>query len=253
MMICNENSCTGCMACMAICHVGAITCTQDKQGFFHPDINTKKCIECHICQKVCPSNVQVKYERTTSIFACWQSDETRRWNSTSGGAFLTIAEKFIQDGGIVYGAALDKEFVVRHTRTSTLEEVQKLSGSKYVQSDTHKCYQKVRNDLLTGTKVLFSGTPCQVSALKNFLRKEYDNLYCIDIVCHGVPSPMVFRDYLQYITKQHTSKIKKLNFRYKKPCWSVFSMKIDFENGDTYQASKFQDPFLHFFLAGGVI
>lgn len=251
MLICEKESCSGCMACASVCSKNAIHPVEDEHGFIHPQIDELQCVGCGKCAKVCPVNVQNKYDETKEIYACWQLDEKKRFEATSGGAFMTIAEKFINDGGVVYGAAFDKNFVVRHVRAESSEQLTQLRGSKYVQSDTYGIYEAVKKDLQNGIKVLFSGTPCQVAALKNYIGKGIEKLYTIDIVCHGVPSPRVFREYLSAIKEKYGDKIEHISFRYKKPCWSVFSMEIQFQDGREYMADKFEDPFLYFFLAGG--
>lgn len=250
MHICEKESCTGCMVCASVCNKNAIHPIEDEHGFIHPQVDELLCVSCGRCAKVCPANIQNKYEQTKEIYACWQLDEKKRLEATSGGAFMTIAEKFISDGGVVYGAAFDKDFVVRHIRAANAEELVKLRGSKYVQSVTYGIYESVKKDLQCGIKVLFSGTPCQVSALKNYLGKDAKNLFTVDIVCHGVPSPMFFSDYLQNIRGMYSKRISAINFRYKKPSWSVYSMKLLFEEGSMYLKSKFRDPYLYMFSSG---
>lgn len=251
MKICDRDSCTGCMACASVCSKNAIKAVEDSHGFTHPVVDSDRCINCGSCVKVCPTNTQPKYKKTEEVYACWQLNKKKRFDATSGGVFMTIAEEFIASGGVVYGASFDENFVVRHTRIKSLENLKKVRGSKYVQSVTYGIFETVKSDLLTGTRVLFSGTPCQVAALKNYLGKEYKELYTIDIVCHGVPSPKVFREYLSNIKDKYRQNIASINFRWKRPSWSVFSMRICFTNGEEYRANKFKDPFLYFFLAGG--
>lgn len=250
MVICDKESCTGCMACASVCNKNAIIPIEDDYGFIHPYVDEDVCVSCGRCAKVCPVNVQLKYKQTDKIYACWQLDEKKRFEATSGGAFLTIAEKFIADGGVVYGAAFDDDFVVRHIRVNNADGLIRLRGSKYVQSATYGIFESVKADLQNDIRVLFSGTPCQVSALKSYLSKDFEGLYTIDIVCHGVPSPSVFRDYLAAIKEKYKKEITSVNFRYKNPCWSVYSMRIQFMDGQEYMADKFKDPFLFFFLAG---
>ena len=239
------------MACASVCQKNAIRPLEDEHGFIHPQVDEAQCINCGKCARVCPAIIQNKYKQTRAIYACWQLDEKKRFEATSGGAFMTIAEKFVADGGAVYGAAFEEDYVVKHIRVDNSENLTKLRGSKYVQSVTYGIFESVKKDLQSGIKVLFSGTPCQVSALKNYLGKDNEKLYTIDIVCHGVPSPKVYREYLSYIEEKYCEGIDSINFRYKKPSWSVFSMKIHFIDGRKYVANKFKDPFLYFFLAGG--
>lgn len=251
MEICNKQNCTGCLACLDVCKKEAIRCIHNEQGFMYPVVDDNLCVGCNQCKKVCPANNPVKNAKTDYIYAAWNKNNVTRLQATSGGVFLLLARQIIIQGGVVYGAAFDENFRVKHKRVDNVEGLKKLSGSKYVQSDTKGIFEKVKGDLVSGKAVLFSGTPCQVSALKSFLGKEYTNLICIDLVCHGVPSPLVFRDYLNELSTKYESEPAIINFRHKEPCWSVFSMRIMFRNGEVYQASKFRDPYLYFFLAGG--
>ncbi len=251
--ICDFSTCTGCRACEQSCPKKAITFREDIKGFLYPVINQELCIDCGVCKKNCVVHEQHKWDEKGEVYACWNRNRKMRRESTSGGVFRLLGEKMLKQGGVVYGAAFDQNFVVRHKRIDNIKELPVLLGSKYVQSDLGSVYLDVKKDLEDGKGVLFSGVPCQVAGLKNYLKKEYDNLLCVDILCHGVPSPLVFRDYLQYMQKCYQSKIKKINFRYKKPGWTVFSMRIDFVSGKKYIRSKFRDPFLGFFSVGGEI
>ena len=249
--ICDYNACTGCRACENVCSQKAITFHENIKGFSYPKISVDLCINCGMCKKNCVVNYQHKHLEKGKVYACWNVNKKERLDSTSGGIFRLLSEKILDEGGIVYGAGFDNNMVVHHMRIEEKKNLYKLLGSKYVQSDIKGIYQKVRADLENGKKVLFSGVACQVSALKNYLKKDYDNLLCVDILCHGVPSPLVFRDYLKYMEKKYKSDVQKVNFRYKRPGWSVFSMRLDFKNGQKYIKSKFKDPFLSFFSSGG--
>lgn len=251
MKICEETLCTGCLACEDICGARAISVQKNKQGFEYPNIDDTKCVNCGRCASVCPVNVQKKNVATQIPLACWNNNSKERISATSGGIFTTLAKKIVEDGGIVYGAAHNQEMKVVHTRIDTKDDIFRLRGSKYVQSETHHIYSAVKQDLALGKKVLFSGTPCQVAALKNFLGKDYGNLLLVDIMCHGVPSPLIYADYKTWLEDKYKSKIRKINFRYKKPSWTVFSMRVDFENGKKYIASKYDDPYHCFFSLGG--
>lgn len=250
MIICKEDACTGCMACISVCAKSAVTIVYDNAGFAHPQISEAKCVGCKRCQQICPVINQNKNKTIGQIYAAWQKNESERLAATSGGVFTIIAKKFIEDGGVVYGAAFDEDNVVKHIRADTMTDLLCIRGSKYVQSDTSAVYERVAYDLKSGTRVLFSGTPCQVSALKSYTKHQVD-LFCIDIVCHGVPSPRVFKDYIENLNYKYHSKAEKINFRFKSPGWSVFSMLIQFQNGAEYISSKFKDPYLGLFLAEG--
>lgn len=253
MEICNNSACTGCLVCVDTCATGAISVQINAQGFNVPSVDEAKCVGCNRCKAVCPVNEQKKNPMAKTVYAGWVKNKSARLAATSGGLFTILAKKFIASGGVVYGAAYVDNMNVAHIRVDREQDVERLRGSKYVQSNTYSIYHLVRQDLNSGRRVLFSGTPCQVGALKNYIGNADDNLICVDIMCHGVPSPAFFSDYRKSLEIQYGSKMKKLNFRYKKPNWTVFSMKADFENGSKYMASKYQDPYLCFFSLGGGI
>ena len=249
MKICEDSLCTGCLACVDACKKNAISVKKDFQGFSYPLINNDVCVHCNTCISVCPVNKQKKNKMASFPYACWDENKQERKAATSGGVFTCLAKNIISNGGVVYGAVYDFDMRVIHERICSLDEANRSRGSKYVQSDTLHIYKKVENDIKKGMKVLFSGTPCQIAALKNYLGKEYDNLLLIDIMCHGVSSPLVYDDYLEWLEEKKKSKLCGLNFRYKKPGWSVFSIKADFCNASPYISSKFEDPYLIFFLS----
>lgn len=249
MEICNNLECTGCMACLDICKHNAIKQVIDKNGFVFPKIDKEKCVSCKQCQKICPVNNQYKNTKSSIVLACWNNSKKIRISSSSGGVFFLLAEAVIKSGGIVYGAALNENLYIEHQRITSLSDIKNIQGSKYVQSNTKGIFKLVKNDLENDKIVLFSGTPCQVSGLKTYINKKYPKLICIDLVCHGVPSPQLFTDYIHYITQKYNKPPKNIIFRYKKPNWTVSSMKIDFVNKQSYISSKFNDPYLSFFLS----
>ena len=231
--ICNLDKCCGCNACINICPKQAITIAYNEKGFSYPVINQSLCTNCGLCQKICPSLNKKPTITPLKIFACKNKDENIRNNSSSGGTFQELSNLFINENGHVYGAAFSKKNIVEHIKVSTQEELIKLRGSKYVQSDIKNTFKEVIYDLKDNKKVLFSGTPCQVKALSDYPKSNSENLLLVDIVCHGVPSPKIFEDYKIFLEKQYNSKIIKINFRYKTNNM-VQNMKIDFENGQTY-------------------
>ncbi len=212
-----ETACYGCQACAQICPVSAISMVPDEEGFLFPQIDTDKCIECNLCEKTCPTQESVAKPLfnaiPTNVDAAWEKDFDARLESTSGGAFYIFGKKWIEDGGVVYGADFDDKLHVRHCKAVTIEELQRQRGSKYVQSDLSGILKAVRTDLKAGIKVLFSGTPCQVAGLRAFLKKDYPNLICIDLVCHGVPSPLIFLEHLKYVEKTSGKQIVDYKFR----------------------------------------
>ena len=215
-----ESACYGCHACASVCPVKAIEMIPDKEGFLFPTIDPDKCIECGLCERTCPTQEEVFDSLINltpeTVDASWEKDFDSRLSSTSGGVFYILAKKWIDNGGVVYGAAFDGQLRVKHVRTHNLEALKNLRGSKYVQSDLSELFPIIKKDLANGLNVLFSGTPCQVGGLRAFLKKEYDNLLTVDLVCHGVPSPMMFSCHIGYIEKLYNKKLVDYKFRYKK-------------------------------------
>lgn len=243
-----ESECCGCSACSNICPKNAITMEPDEKGFAYPKISSDKCIECGLCKKVCPiTNHHTSEIQEQHAYALKHKDEKIRKASSSGGAFYEIALKVINKGGRVYGAAYDENFVVKHIGVSDKNGLEKIMKSKYVQSDMGNVFSEVKSDLENDIPVLFSGTGCQVQGLRNFLGKEYDNLLCVDIVCHGVPSPKLFADYLSFMENKYKSKITSVNFRGKAIKNKVQDMLITFENGKRYSEIPSIDSYYSFF------
>lgn len=193
----DKTKCCGCNACASRCPKQCITLQEDAEGFRYPVIDMALCIDCGVCERVCPV-IHPGEERTPlQAFAAVNPNETIRMQSSSGGVFTILAEQIIAEGGVVFGAAFDDNWEVHHTYTETKEGLEVFRGSKYLQSRIETAYQDAERFLKNGRKVLFSGTPCQVAGLKRYLRKGYDNLLAVDFICHGVPSPKVWRKYLE--------------------------------------------------------
>ena len=203
----NQYNCCGCTACENICPKQAITMQPDNLGFLYPQIDDSKCIDCGLCVKTCNFSDNYKTIQSNNypiIFAVRSNKTEELQKSQSGAAFFELAKTFIQCGGIVYGAALTFDFSVKHIKVETLEELDKLRMSKYTQSRLTTILQQVRTYLQNGNKVLFSGTPCQVSGLNSFIPERLkEKLTTIDLICHGVPSPSVWKEYIKYIEKKH--------------------------------------------------
>lgn len=195
--IVNKQDCCGCSACVQQCPKQCISLQEGEDGFLYPIVNLVDCIECGLCEKVCP--VIHPYERRTPLhtYAAINNDEEIRLQSSSGGVFTLLAEMVIDEGGVVFGARFDENWQVTLDYTETKDGIAAFRGSKYVQARVANTYKQCEQFLKAGRKVLYSGTPCQISGLKHFLRKEYDNLLAVDFVCHGVPSPLVWREYLK--------------------------------------------------------
>lgn len=245
----NKYNCCGCTACASICAHDAITMTPDGLGFLYPKVNLELCVNCGLCDKVCQfHNNYNRYDNYDSPLA-YQfrlSQDEQLKKSQSGGAFFAIADKFIADGGVVYGAAFTDTWRVTHQKASDKQTLSVLRMSKYVQSDLRGVFRQIKDELKNGVRVLFSGTACQVAGLKayipNLLRK---NLFCIDIVCHGVPSPKIWEDYLAYLQKTRGSQIVKACFRDKRFGWHGARESFLFENGK--EEFRSTSNYLYFF------
>ena len=206
--ICEQNKCTGCGMCTNICPEQAIKLKEGLHGFVFPIIDESLCINCGLCEIKCPSNLEKQCRSTVQeVYAAWNHDKKVRKESSSGGIFTLIAEKLLEEGGVVAGVAWDEQFHPHHVMCDNVNDLEKLRGSKYSQSNTGDIYRIIKHELSTGRKVLFSGTPCQNAALKSYLGKDYYNLFMVDLVCHGVPSNKILDDYLIFSTKRLTMLI----------------------------------------------
>lgn len=249
-------SCCGCGACMNVCPKGAIEMREDPAGFKFPHIDTSKCIECGLCLKVCKfENPELVYPRAAYI--CQLKDENTLALSTSGGAFRAMAEKIIERGGVVFGCAYteNKDGLVPTTiAVDNIEELPKLSGSKYVQSEMGFAYKKAKGFLDKGRLVLFSGTPCHISGLFSYLGKPYDNLYTTDLICHGVPNLKMFQSELLRIEKKYKSKVKSFCFRDKRiAAWGKYKYSFELENGEAHNGILYDSAYIDLFLKGEII
>lgn len=207
----NKSRCCGCGACASACPRHCITMKADEEGFLYPKIEIASCVNCGLCERVCPFLAEATDDRPPlHTFAAKNPDDNIRNNSSSGGLFTLFAEKTIKDGGVVFGAQFDENWNVVHGSTTTIKELTKFRGSKYVQSFIGDSYIRVKECLKQGQKVLFSGTSCQIMALKQFLGIDYPDLLTIDVICHGVPSPAVWKQYLSEVLDiAHTGNTKR--------------------------------------------
>ena len=251
--------CSGCSACYAACPSKAISMKPDCEGFTYPHVDDSLCVKCGLCERVCPVLHPNNAREPLSVYAAKAKDDKLRMESSSGGIFSLLARRIIADGGIVYGAAIcGDDLTVRHCSAENEEELSWLRGSKYVQSAIGDTYWSVRRQLETGRKVLFSGTPCQVAALRNFLGNDYDNLFCVEVICHAVPSPLAWRKFLE---KRATALAqgrdsarpeavidRRISFRRKNCGWKRFSLSLRFANDKEYLGDLYTDTFLRGFL-----
>ncbi len=244
----DKSKCCGCHACFNVCPKNAIEMKEDEKGFKYPIVDNKKCINCGLCEKVCPIIKKDKIENMPKAYACYNKDEKIRIESSSGGVFTLLAEHILKNNGIIFGAAFDDEFGVKHIKIDKKEELYKLRTSKYLQSNIGTTYKDVKNILEDGKVVLFTGTPCQVNGLYSFLGKEYSNLYTQDIICHGVPSPKVWKKYLDFRKKEDSKSPMRINFRQKDDGWNLYALLLQYDNNNAYKTNHSDDLFMQAFL-----
>lgn len=239
--ITRKEDCCGCLSCVQACSKDCIEAKADKHGFIYPVVNHEICVECGACEKACPiihADHQTTLGSDTPAYACYNRNEEIRRDSSSGGFFTLIAEYVINHKGAVFGAKFDKEWKVFHSYTETIEGIDDFRRSKYVQSYIGESYKQVRSFLKDGRLVLFTGTPCQIAGLRSFLKKEYENLICLDFICHGVPSPAVWDKYLNEkrieiarensINGSENIVVTQISFRDKSNGWRKFSLSISY-------------------------
>ncbi len=252
-----KENCTGCKACGDVCPKDAITFRTDKEGFWYPEIDRSKCVDCHLCEKVCPE-LNLKRLRQTGTFkpeyyALLNKDLSVRLDSTSGGAFSLLANQTFQAGGYVGGAVYTEDFHVRHFLTDNPEDLKRLRSSKYLQSDTAGFYRQVKDLLLQGKKVLVCGSPCQMSALQLYLDAvDATNLIVCDYICKGINSPKVFRKHLDSLERKYGSKITYVKAKNKELGWRELTFKATFENGKSYYGTGTVDNFTRGYLRSGI-
>lgn len=213
------NQCTGCAACASICPTNSITMREDKEGFLQPHIDMDTCIRCHKCEKSCPiiKPIDIPTDFETQAYAAINKDEAVRMRSTSGGVFYALARWTIEQGGVVFGARFNENWEVVHDYTEAIEGIESFMRSKYVQSRIGDTYKQTKDFLKAGRQVLYVGTPCQIAGLQMFLGKDYESLIMVDFICHGIPSPGVWREYLKEVCEN--DKILDVHFRDKRNGW----------------------------------
>lgn len=241
----DKSKCCGCYSCTNVCPKGCITMEMDYEGFSYPVVNKELCVECGMCMSHCPIlTPKIKKEILKKSYACFSRNDEVRTQSSSGGVFTHLAKHIIEKGGIVVGAGFDDQFNVNHIIIDNIEDLEKLRGSKYVQSRIGNIYSSIKKYLTDGVLVYFSGTPCQIDGLLAYLDKDYHNLICQDVVCHGVPSPKIWQKYLQ--TKK-IDKNTKINFRDKEYGWERFTLSIHNNEFKDIQ-NKLNNAYLRAFL-----
>ncbi len=246
----HKYECCGCGACAAVCSNGAIDMRTDEEGFLYPVVADDKCVECGACVSVCRAGVgKIKASDNVSAFAAYCIDESIRKSSSSGGIFSILAEEVLRHGGVVYGAAFDERFSVKHIAVDKVSELPRLRGSKYVQSDIGDCFADVKRNVLAGKQVLFSGTPCETAGMMNYLGGRHENLLTVDLVCHGVPSPAVWDAYVREICgAKDYDDIKRISFRDKTISWREYSVLFVFKDNTEHRRAMKDDPYMQGFL-----
>ena len=222
--ITDKTKCCGCQACANICPKKCITMQADEEGFLYPHVDTSMCVNCGLCEKICPILHKPSTYPVLETYAAKHTNTEVKLKSSSGGVFTALAEVILAEGGVVFGSAFDKEWNVVHTYTENIADLDNLRRSKYVQSNIGNTYQQAKAFLDSGRKVLFTGTPCQIAGLRNYLGKEYNNLVTADIICHAAPSPAVWQKFLH--ENLDVSQLKAINFREKKIGWSNFYLSF---------------------------
>lgn len=236
-----KEDCVGCNACVQICPKQCISMHEDEQGFLYPRVDIDACIRCNLCEKVCPVINQSKPKSPHNTYAAKNLDEKVRAQSSSGGVFYALAKYVIERGGVVFGAKFNEQWGVEHVAAETIEEVNALMGSKYVQSNIGSTFRQAEQHLKQGRYVLFSGTPCQIAGLRKFLRCDYSGLLTVEVICHGVPSPKIWRDYVNELARptgapagkntvfqslNETPVIAGISFRDKRHGWEKYGFSV---------------------------
>jgi coenzyme F420-reducing hydrogenase beta subunit len=241
-------ACTGCFACVNICPEKCIFMAVNEEGFWYPSVDGNRCTQCGQCVKACPIIKRKVIENNPKAFAVMAKNDKIRRESSSGGVFTLIAHQIIENNGVVFGAAFNADFELEHCFVDTKEELHKLRGSKYLQSKIGDSFSQAKMFLDEGRPVLFVGTPCQIAGIKNFLGKDYNHLFCIDFICHGVPSPLVFHKYLEHQRRKKKSPVQKVDFRDKRNGWELYGFSITYKNGKEYYQNRNKNLYINVFL-----
>lgn len=252
--ITNKVDCCGCNACGDICGKHAISFVTDNEGFWYPQVNKELCVDCGLCDKVCPIQNKanhVKRYAESAVFAAYTKDDAIRLDSTSGGIHSMLALKMYEKNAYVGGAVYNPDHTVSQIVDDNPARLPEIRSSKYLQSNAEGVYKEIRSLLIKGENVFFCGCPCQIHALYNFLGKEYDNLVTCDFICRGVNSPKVFLKYMEMLEKQFGAKATEIKFKNKKWGWHNFSLRVNFENGKEYCKDRWHDLFFIGYLQAG--
>lgn len=248
----DQKDCCGCNACVVSCPQKCIKMKEDHEGFLYPAVQLEKCIDCGLCESVCPilkkTPLLTDRLRSPQVFAAWNTDKTVRLDSTSGGVFSALAEKMFELNGFIAGAVYLEDHTVSHIVTNDRLKLDKIRSSKYLQSYTGDLFTNIKQLLDGGDKVLVCATPCQIKALYSVIGKDYANLITCDFICRGVNSPKVFLKYIDMVEQQYGARATRIKFKNKTYGWHRFATRIDFANGKTYIKDRYHDPFMRGYL-----
>ena len=254
--ITHSENCCGCNACGDACAHQAITFKTDNEGFWYPEIDKQKCTDCGLCEKVCPIiNIKELKKNDLPQSICYAAEHKNLevvFDSTSGGLFSALADIMYKNGGYVGGAVFNKDFSVRHYISNDKKDLPRLRSSKYLQSNLEGFYIQVRDLLMNGERILVCGGPCQMAALRAFLRKDYDNLIIADYICRGINSPKVWRKYLDSFEERYGSKVIYCKAKSKEYGWRNLTQKVILENGKAYYETRNESNFTKGYLRTGV-
>lgn len=245
-IICDSNKCSGCSACMNACPKGCISMEFDEYGVLQPVINQELCVDCGLCKKVCPVVNKQEGNRPQTAYAAWHLDDEIHKTSASGGMAIALYEKAIENGGVGFGTKFIEDLQLKIVSADTLEGVRAFRGSKYVQASVGMSFKEAKKELDNGRQVVYIGTPCQIAGLKGYLRKEYDNLITVDLICHGVPSIKHLKNHVEYIENKTNKKADRVTFR------GEYSFRMVLYNKDEiiYNKDRFLDSYFTGFLNG---
>lgn len=250
-----KDECTGCKLCGDLCPKNAIFFETGVDGCWYPKINEEKCIRCNLCEKKCPALNIVESHNffAPQVYAVWSMDNKVRYDSTSGGVYYEIAKTFIEKGGYIAGCVFSEDYkTAKHIVGNTMDDLYKIMGSKYFQSDTAGIYKKVKEILLQGSKVLFCGTPCQVAALKSYMSGQPENLFLLDFICKGINSPRAYTAYISELEEKYKSQVKTVRQKSKKTGWQSLATNIKFENGAEYHKDRYTDWWIQGYTCGNL-
>lgn len=244
----NKSACCGCGACVQICPQNCITMKEDKEGFGYPTIDSESCIRCGLCERTCPAIHRCKRESKEKVYAAVSKDRELVGRSSSGGMFGVLAEYILNKNGVIFGAAFNDEMELVHSSAEDQEECRKFHGSKYIQSNTENTFAECKNNLEAGRYVLYTGTPCQIAGLKQYLQEDYEKLLAVGLICHGVPSPGIWRRYVRELEEEKGHRIMDVAFRYQDRGWKEYRFRTEYDNGEEEIVSGAQSPFLKAFF-----